>query len=148
MKDIGGGHSTRHLRVPEEDRQLAVAIGGAWIPNPEVRDPMPYDAQLVLLGSDGAQVDHREWQKDVPQASYGQPRQMSVDVSAGDSVRLEVRTGPDGSDGRIGLTEWRNSDHRGTRLVLTCGLGDGALKVSMSTDRSADGGCVVLDCPL
>jgi len=148
LGDHGGEASTRHLRIPEDQRQLAVARGAAWIPDAQVRDPMPVDVRLLVLGSDGSTVASRAWYKDLPMSGHSQEQQDRLEVPARDHIRIEARCGPSGDHGRIGLAEWRNPNSRKTSITLVSHLQAGALRVSVLDDAEPDKRTSLLDCPL
>lgn len=147
MQDYHGSDSTRHLVIPEEDRQLAVVLGAVWVPHPEVHNPMPLSVQLRVNNSAGGVSVAHVWQENMPMDLYLTPVKCVEEVPPGASLVAEM-TAQDRPDHVLSRVSWRNAGVDRAAIEISGFIRDSRIVVTL--ERMDNGKTIVAsdECPV
>jgi len=133
MIDRNPATGRRHLQVPEDYRQLAVAYGGVWVPDAHVRHAVPYEVRILCDGNTLYKIP-----KFSSQDIYSSLLNELQKVRPFGKLILRLETTINGSDYRIGMAVWHNRLNQTVSPNVIADVQNGVLTVYVKSEDQAE----------
>jgi len=128
LHDSSQSRYKRQLRVPEEDRTLAVAYGTVWVPDARINNAPLYELRVIAF-TDKSQIspDILAIGRDMTLDSYMGKAGRLFNMPGNSQLSVRILATLDGYSGCVASFPITNRDANGNTLVINASVQNGAI---------------------